>query len=73
MAANSGKVVVIEDEQPNRRFLRVSLLAHGYDVIEAGTGAEGLRQATAHQPDAVILDLGLLDMDGMEIIHLIRE
>jgi len=73
MAGNSPKVVVIEDEPPIQRFLRVSLMAHGYEVIEAGSGAEGLRQATAHRPDAVILDLGLPDMDGMEIIRLIRE
>lgn len=73
MAGNPSKVVVIEDEQPIRRFLRVSLTAHGYDVIEAGTGAEGLRQTAAHQPEAVILDLGLPDMDGMQIIQQVRE
>ncbi len=73
MAGTLPKVVVIEDERPIQRFLRASLMAHGYDVIEAGTGAEGLRQAADHQPDAVILDLGLPDMDGMEIIRLLRE
>jgi two-component system KDP operon response regulator KdpE len=73
MSGTPPKVVVIEDERPIQRFLRASLMAHGYDVIEAGTGAEGLRQAADHQPDAVILDLGLPDMDGMEIIRLIRE
>jgi two-component system KDP operon response regulator KdpE len=73
MAANPPRVVVIEDEQPIRRFLRISLAAHGYDVVEAATGVEGLRQAAEHQPDAVILDLGMPDMDGMEIIRLIRE
>jgi two-component system KDP operon response regulator KdpE len=71
MSGNPPKVVVIEDERPIQRFLRASLMAHGYDVIEAGTGADGLRQAADHQPDAVILDLGLPDMDGMEIIRLI--
>jgi two-component system KDP operon response regulator KdpE len=73
MAGNPAKVVVIEDEPPIQRFLRVSLTAHGYDVIVTGTGADGLRQTAAHQPDAVILDLGLPDTDGMEIIRQIRE
>jgi two-component system KDP operon response regulator KdpE len=65
--------MVIEDERPIRRFLRVSLSSHGYSVIEAETGADGLRQAAAHQPDLLILDLGLPDMDGMDIIRQLRE
>jgi two-component system KDP operon response regulator KdpE len=68
-----AKVIVIEDEQPIRRFLRASLVAHGYDVVEAVSAADGLRQATTYQPDLVILDLGLPDLDGMEVIRRLRE
>jgi two-component system KDP operon response regulator KdpE len=73
MSGTAAKVMVIEDEKPIRRFLRVSLSSHGYAVLEAETGAEGLRRAADHQPDLLILDLGLPDMDGMDIIRQVRE
>jgi two-component system KDP operon response regulator KdpE len=73
MAENSPRVVIIEDELPIRRFLRASLAAHGYAVIEAETAQEGIRQATTQQPDLIILDLGLPDLDGLAVIRQVRE
>ncbi len=66
-------ILVIEDEQPIRRFLRVSLNNEGYRVIEAAAGEEGLRIATRQPPDLVILDLGLPDLDGQEVLRRLRE
>ena len=65
-------VLVIEDEPEIRRFLRASLLGQGYRLVEATTGEEGLQAAETRQPDLVILDLGLPDMDGLEIIRRLR-
>jgi two-component system KDP operon response regulator KdpE len=66
-------VLVIEDELQIRRFLRASLLGHGYSFIEATTGKEGLTLAAAQQPEIIILDLGLPDMDGLEVTQSLRE
>jgi two-component system KDP operon response regulator KdpE len=66
-------ILVIEDEAAIRRFLRISLEAHGYAVFEARTGAEGLLLAGTTNPNLVILDLGLPDMDGQEVIRRLRE
>ncbi len=66
-------VLIIEDEKPIRRFLHASLRNMDYRVVEAETGAEGKAKASCEPPDLVILDLGLPDMDGMEIIEWIRE
>jgi len=65
-------VLVIEDEPQVRRFLRTSLKAHGFAVIEAESGALGLREAAQHVPDVVLLDLGLPDMDGTEVVRRMR-
>lgn len=65
-------VLVVEDEPPIRRLLRTSLAGHGYRVLEAATGREGLAMAASHLPDLVILDLGLPDMDGLEVIREVR-
>jgi two-component system KDP operon response regulator KdpE len=71
---NAGpKVLVVDDEPQIRRFLRVSLQSHDYTVIEAENGKEGLRVCTVQKPDLLILDLGLPDMDGLEVIKLVRE
>ena len=70
--AQKPVVVLVEDEPEIRRFLRVSLTGHGYRLFEALTGAEGLREAAARQPDVVVLDLGLPDMDGLEVIRQLR-
>jgi two-component system, OmpR family, KDP operon response regulator KdpE len=66
-------ILVIEDEAPIRKFLRVSLGAQGYRMVESGTGTDGLLQAATAQPDLIILDLGLPDMDGVELTRKIRE
>ncbi|MBI6546467.1 MAG: response regulator [Cyanobacteria bacterium NC_groundwater_1444_Ag_S-0.65um_54_12] len=65
-------VLVVEDEAPIRRFLRASLPLHDYRVVEAATGAEGLRLAAAQRPDVLILDLGLPDLDGIELVRELR-
>jgi two-component system, OmpR family, KDP operon response regulator KdpE len=65
--------LVIEDEAPIRRFLRASLDSQGYRLVEAATGADGLREAGTRQPDVVLLDLGLPDLDGLEVIRRLRE
>lgn len=66
------RVLIIEDEAPLRRALGINLRSNGYDVLLAATGAEGLAHAASEHPDAVILDLGLPDIDGMEVIEGIR-
>ena len=65
-------ILLIEDEPPIRRFLRASLPLHDYRVSEAVTAAEGLRRYGAELPDLVILDLGLPDMDGLEVVRQLR-
>jgi two-component system, OmpR family, KDP operon response regulator KdpE len=67
------RILIIDDETQIRRFLRVSLTSHGYDVREAGTGQEGLDDVALSGADLVILDLGLPDMNGMEVLRKIRE
>jgi two-component system KDP operon response regulator KdpE len=66
-------VVLIEDEPQIRRFLRVTLTGEGYRLFEATSGAAGLVEAASRQPDVVIVDLGLPDMDGLEVIRRMRE
>ncbi len=69
----STKVLIVDDENAIRRFLRTSLTAHGYSVVEAGTGQDALFQAVNAQPDLIILDLGLPDTTGIEVTKRIRE
>jgi two-component system KDP operon response regulator KdpE len=66
-------ILLIEDERQMRRFLRVTLQSERYGLIEADTAAEGLSQAATRSPDIVLLDLGLPDMDGLEVIKKLRE
>jgi two-component system KDP operon response regulator KdpE len=66
-------VLVVEDEPQMRKFVRIALESHGYRVVEAATAAEGILQATAYTPDAMLLDLGLPDMDGLEVTKRLRE
>ena len=66
-------VVLIEDEAQIRRFLRATLSAQGYRLFEATTGAAGLIEVGSRQPDIVIVDLGLPDMDGLEVIRQLRQ
>jgi len=65
-------ILLIEDEPQMRRFLRVTLKSHGYRLVEAATGQEGLAQAATRNPDVVLLDLGLPDMDGLAVIDKLR-
>lgn len=66
-------VLVIEDEAPIRRFLKTTLSAHGYGFQEALNGADGIQAVAKQNPDLIILDLGLPDMDGLDVIKQIRE
>ena len=66
------KVLVVDDEPQILRALRINLSAHGYDVQVAADGATALRSAAAQVPDLVVLDLGLPDMDGTEVIGGLR-
>jgi two-component system KDP operon response regulator KdpE len=66
-------IVLIEDEPQIRRFLRATLGSHGYRLHEAETGEDGLIEAASRQPDVVILDLGLPDVDGLQVIRRLRE
>jgi two-component system KDP operon response regulator KdpE len=72
---SSGKwlILIIEDEAPIRRFLRTALEGAGYRSLEAAGGEEGLRLAASHNPDLVLLDLGLPDRDGLEVIGCLRQ
>lgn len=69
----SKRVLIVEDEPQIRKFLRISLEAHGYEVMEVRSGEDGLRACMAASPDLIILDLGLPDMDGKDFIGRIRE
>jgi two-component system KDP operon response regulator KdpE len=66
-------VLVVEDEPPIRKFLRASLEGQGYALVEADTAARALAEAAVRAPDIVLLDLGLPDQDGLEVLRRIRE
>lgn len=73
MPEDKELILLIEDEPQMRRFLRITLLSNGYRLIETETGAEGLLQAASRNPDVVLLDLGLPDMDGLVVTTRLRE
>jgi two-component system KDP operon response regulator KdpE len=73
MSEPTTTIVLIEDDRHIRRFVHASLEADGMTVCEAETGAQGLAQATTRRPDLVIVDLGLPDMDGIEVIRELRK
>jgi two-component system, OmpR family, KDP operon response regulator KdpE len=66
-------VLVIEDEEPIRRVLRAALAGQGFTLVESATGADGIAQAAMRQPDLLVLDLGLPDIDGIEVTRRVRE
>ena len=66
-------ILMVEDDAQIRRFLRATLAAEGYRFLEATTAQEGLTQAAAHHPDLILLDLGLPDQDGLEVIRGVRQ
>jgi two-component system, OmpR family, KDP operon response regulator KdpE len=70
---DTARVLVVDDEPQILRFLRASLGASGFEVIEAETGAAALKRAAADAPEIVVLDLGLPDMDGKDVIRALRE
>ena len=71
--ADSLRILIVDDEIEIRRFLRASLGAHGNTIFEASCGQEALRKAIDNRPDLAILDLGLPDVDGVEVTRRIRE
>ena len=73
MTEPADTVLVVEDEAPMRRFVRSALATHGFRVIEAGTLAEAEGLATESPPELVLLDLGLPDGDGLDLLTRLRE
>jgi two-component system KDP operon response regulator KdpE len=66
-------LLIVEDDAQMRKFLRASLSSHGYRLVEAVTGGEGLSQAASYNPDLVLLDLGLPDIDGLDVTKRLRD
>jgi len=73
MSDDKELILLIEDEPQMRRFLRITLQSQGYRLIESETGNDGLIQAASRNPDVVLLDLGLPDIDGLEVTARLRE
>jgi two-component system, OmpR family, KDP operon response regulator KdpE len=73
MSADKPLLLLIEDDRSIRAFLRAGISAATYRLLEAETAGQGLQLATAQPPDAIILDLGLPDMDGLEVVKQVRE
>ena len=69
---NKPLILVIEDDKPVRTLITTTLKAHDYRYLEAPTGETAILESTSHNPDILLLDLGLPDMDGVEIIRRIR-
>jgi two-component system KDP operon response regulator KdpE len=73
MSEHEALVLVVEDEPQMRKFIRASLTSHGYRVLEAERGADAISLLTSHNPELVLLDLGLPDGDGIELAKQVRE
>jgi two-component system KDP operon response regulator KdpE len=73
MSTDGARILVIDDEKQIRRMLNIALTGHGYNIGEAATGREGLSQAAIFHPDIIILDLGLPDCDGNDVVSKLRE
>jgi len=70
---SGATILVIDDEPQVRRFLRATLQSHGFTVLEAANGQDGLREVAQRHPDVVLLDLGLPDLDGLAVTQRLRE
>ncbi|MEP4651020.1 MAG: response regulator, partial [Ilumatobacter sp.] len=66
---SADRILVVDDEVQIRRALRTNLVVRGYDVIEASTGAQAVLAVTEDRPDLVLLDLGLPDLDGIDVLY----
>jgi two-component system KDP operon response regulator KdpE len=73
MPPEGVRALVVDDEQQIRRMLKTALSGNGYDVREAPSGCDGLSQAQLFHPEVIVLDLGLPDLDGIEVIRYLRE
>src|SRR5689334_10802323 len=73
MTGQGVRVLVVDDEQAIRRYLRAALGAHGYELFEAATGQEALEAVQVTRPDVIVLDLGLPDLDGIDVTRSLRE
>jgi two-component system, OmpR family, KDP operon response regulator KdpE len=73
MSEQGLRVLVVDDERAIRRFLRAALTSQGHTVVEAETAQGGISAATTGRPDLIILDLGLPDLDGIEVVRRLRE
>jgi len=71
--ATNQRILVVDDEAPIRRYLRAALSAQGFNVYESASGEEALQAVLSHRPDIIILDLGLPDIDGIEVTRRLRE
>jgi two-component system KDP operon response regulator KdpE len=73
MSQKKTTILIIDDEAPLRKLLSITMEAKGYKTVEAETGREGARLVASIRPDLVILDLGLSDMDGRDVVRMVRE
>jgi two-component system KDP operon response regulator KdpE len=73
MESKGARILVIDDESQMLKLLQVALSSHGYEVEGVPGGAQGLAKAAVYRPDLIILDLGLPDMDGLEVLNRLRE
>ena len=69
---SNEKVLIVDDEESIRVFLRLTLTSQGYETIEAATGKDAIAKTAAEKPDIIILDIGLPDIDGIEVTRLLR-
>ncbi len=72
-SGDKGLILLIEDDTQMQRLLRIILQGHGYRLVESSTGQEGIMQAATRAPDIILLDLGLPDIDGLEVTRRLRE
>ena len=73
MATKGPRILIVDDELQIRRFLRIGLTSHDYNVKDVGTGKEALAEVSTFAPNLIILDLGLPDLDGFKVLTIIRE